>query len=132
MQQRALAIVILGALVVGLASVWRWPATQKRSCPQGALTLDDAGVVGCGPGAELPAGQALTLGLKLKLNRVTADDLALLPGVGPVLANELIERRTRLGRFRSWDEVDAVPGVGPQRLAMLKSRCELGLDDAGL
>lgn len=131
---RALAIVLLatGALALGVA-VWRWPSTAPAlDCPNGEVTLDDAGVAHCGPGTPLPAGQSLTIGKKLDLNRVTADELALVPGVGPQLAKALIDERARLGEFSSWEQVDAVSGVGASRLEALQRVCVLGGADGGL
>ncbi|MEW5739037.1 MAG: helix-hairpin-helix domain-containing protein [Myxococcota bacterium] len=127
MPQRALAIVLLAGLVIAVAAWWRWPSEAPGlDCPDGQVSLDDAGVARCGPGSPLPAGQALTVGQKLDLNAVSADDLSLLPGVGPELAKTLIEERARLGGFSSWEQVDAVPGVGPARLNTLQQACRLG------
>jgi len=126
-QQRALAVVLLAALALAVAAWWRWPAAQPAlDCPNGQVTLDPQGVAHCGPGAPLPAGQALTVGQPLDLNAVSEADLALLPGVGPELAKALVDERQRLGGFTSWDQVDAVPGVGPARLGTLQRACALG------
>ena len=57
---------------------------------------------------------------KLNLNAATAAELETLPGVGPKLAETLLEHRARRGRFASWAQVDSVPGVGPALLARLK------------
>ena len=37
----------------------------------------------------------------------------------------LVKERGELGRFRSWEEVDAVSGVGPAKLDILKRSAEL-------
>jgi competence protein ComEA len=125
--QRALAVVLLAALAVAVLAWWRWPSSGSAlDCPDGQVFLDDAGVVRCGPGAPLPAGQALTVGQPIDLNAATVDDLALLPGVGPELARALVDERQRLGHFTSWEQVDAVPGVGPARLETLQRACSLG------
>jgi len=126
MPQRALAVVVLAGLVVAVGAWWRWPASATPlDCPEGQVSLDDAGVARCGPGAPLPAGQALTVGQLLDLNAVSADELALLPGVGPELARALVGERQRLGGFTSWEQVDAVSGVGPARLETLRRACSL-------
>lgn len=67
----------------------------------------------------------MTLGTKLNLNRATLEDLRLLPGVGPSLAAALVKARTEQNGFHSWDEVNAVVGVGPAKLEMLKRSAEL-------
>jgi competence protein ComEA len=52
---------------------------------------------------------------------LTEAELARLPGVGAVAAHALVQSRP----FRSWDEVDAVRGVGPARLRLLRQATEL-------
>jgi competence protein ComEA len=50
---------------------------------------------------------------KLNLNTATAIELETLPGVGPVLANRIIQDREVNGRFKSVADLDRVSGVGP-------------------
>ena len=58
-------------------------------------------------------------GAKVSLN--TADLMALdtLPGVGPVLAQRILDWRTAHGRFTSVDELGEVSGIGEKVLAQL-------------
>lgn len=65
------------------------------------------------PGAGVPAGP-------ISLSTATADQLDTLPGVGPVLARQIIDHRTRHGGFRSVDELREVRGIGDRRLADLR------------
>lgn len=58
----------------------------------------------------------------LDLNRATAAELAELPGVGPVLGRRIVEHRSREGRFGEVDDLLAVPGIGPERLARVRAR----------
>ncbi|GAB4552250.1 MAG: hypothetical protein OHK0023_20030 [Anaerolineae bacterium] len=53
---------------------------------------------------------------QIRINSASAEELELLPGVGPVLAAAIIKHRTEHGRFRTLSDLDAVPGVGPARL----------------
>lgn len=120
--------------VLGFAAWWRWPSTAPAlDCDPSLVSLDDAGVARCGSSrGALPAGQALTVGQKVPFDRLTADELALLPGVGPSLAAELIAARNAKGRFCSWEEVDAVDGVGPARLEALQRLAEIPRCDGGV
>lgn len=127
MPQKALALVVMAALAVAAVVWWRWPASDAAlGCPGGAVHLDADGVARCGEGTKLPAAQALTVGQALDLNAVTADELALLSGIGPSLAAAIVAERGRLGRFADWEQVGAVAGVGPARLATLQAACVLG------
>ncbi|MFB1482199.1 ComEA family DNA-binding protein [Corallococcus sp. RDP092CA] len=85
------------------------------------MRLDPAGLATCGPGTAPTGAQALALGLKLDLNAASESELALLPGVGRDLARRLVDAREAQGRFTSWDDVDAVPGVGAARLETLRA-----------
>jgi competence ComEA-like helix-hairpin-helix protein len=64
-------------------------------------------------------GAALRDGRRLDPNRASADELELLPGVGPSLARRLVEERGRSGPFRSAPDLRRVPGVGERTLAKL-------------
>lgn len=56
----------------------------------------------------------------LDLNTATAEQLDALPGVGPVLAQRIVDWRTQHGRFGSVDELSNVSGIGDAKLADLK------------
>ncbi len=129
---RAIAVVLALAGLLGLAAAWRWPVTAPSlDCPDGGLVqLGPDGVATCQAGAPLPAGQALTLHQKFDCNTATEADFALVTGVGPSLAHELVAARD--GGFGSWEEIDAVSGVGETRLNALKAACEIRVMDAGV
>lgn len=54
------------------------------------------------------------------LNTATAEDLRRLPGVGPKRAEAILALRSRLGRFRSIDELMRVKGLGRKTLQRLR------------
>jgi len=64
--------------------------------------------------------QLLTLGLALDLNHATASDLEALPGIGPVLAQRIIDYRQSRGPFKNVDDLENVSGIGPKKLAQIK------------
>lgn len=126
-------LVLAIALAVGLGSWLEWPSPKPSlDCDPALVGLDDAGIARCGASGSLPAAQALTIGQKLDLNRCTADELALVPGIGSELAARIVEARAKRGQFSSWDEVDRVSGVGLTRLETLHQSVQLGEVDSGL
>lgn len=56
----------------------------------------------------------------LNLNTASTDELAELPGIGPGLAGRIVLYRTQNGPFRSIEALEAVPGIGPKRLAQVR------------
>jgi competence protein ComEA len=72
------------------------------------------------PDAPTGQGNRLRDGEPLDLNRASAAELELLPGVGPRLARDIVEARTRQGGFATVDALDRVRGIGPKKLAKLR------------
>ena len=121
----ALAPVLLAALAAGAWAQARWPdARPALDCPPERVRWvgeGAGGVARCDAGGVPPVSIRVGLGIRLPLNRAAESELARLPGVGAVAARALVQARP----FRSWDEVDAVRGVGPARLRMLQQGTEL-------
>jgi competence protein ComEA len=71
------------------------------------------------PGAEPGAGVA---GGLVDINTASAEQLDALPGVGPVLAQRIVDWRTAHGRFDSVDQLRDVDGIGAAKFAQLRDR----------
>ncbi|MFJ6629826.1 helix-hairpin-helix domain-containing protein [Streptomyces sp. NPDC091376] len=72
------------------------------------------------PGAVGPVGAGSAGGAPVSLNSATVEQLDTLPGVGPVLAQHIVDYRTEHGGFRSVDELREVNGIGDRRFADLQ------------
>jgi len=59
------------------------------------------------------------------LNSATVDQLDALPGVGPVLAQRIVDWRQQHGGFRQVEDLQQVPGIGARKFADLKSLVSL-------
>lgn len=57
---------------------------------------------------------------KVNLNHASVDELQALPGVGPVLAQRMVEWRKAHGRYRTVDELQEVKGIGKKRMEQLR------------
>lgn len=74
------------------------------------------GESGAAAGGSGTGGSAVAADGRINVNRADATALEALPGVGPVLAQRIVEFRDRNGPFASVDGLDAVKGVGPSVL----------------
>ena len=56
----------------------------------------------------------------IDLNRADVADLQRLPGIGPTIAQRIIEAREQRGRFEAIDELLTVPGIGAKKFDAIK------------
>ena len=69
------------------------------------------------PAASTTSATAVS---KVNLNRASVDELQSLPGVGPVLAQRMVEWRKAHGRYRTVDDLREVKGIGKKRMEQLR------------
>nr|WP_258040028.1 ComEA family DNA-binding protein [Streptomyces sp. SM1] len=101
------------------------PGTKTDALNRARFLVDGEQVVVGGPAAAGQAsgtagGAAAGPTAPVSLNTATLDQLDGLPGVGPVLAQHIVDHRTRNGGFRSVDELREVNGIGDRRFADLR------------
>jgi competence protein ComEA len=70
------------------------------------------------PGAAPPGSAGVP---KLSLGVATVEQLDQLDGIGPTLAQRIVDYRTEHGGFRSVEELREVEGIGEKRFATLRS-----------
>ena len=88
---------------------------QKVSDGQQVLVGLDVVAAGGGGGGASAGGL-------LDLNLATVDDFDGLPGIGPVLAQRIVDWRTEHGRFASVDQLQEVSGIGSAKYSSIKSK----------
>ncbi|KUO13965.1 DNA-binding protein [Streptomyces sp. DSM 15324] len=102
------------------------PGTSTEGLNRARFLVDGEQVVVGGPAPPEPAtapGPGAAPGAPsapVSLNTATVEQLDTLPGVGPVLAQHIVDHRTRNGGFRSVDELREVDGIGERRYADLR------------
>lgn len=74
--------------------------------------------------APIAHGQSRSTAV-LDLNAASASELETLPGVGPRLAQRIVQARATRGGFRSISELDDVRGVGPALIARWRDRLQI-------
>jgi len=59
---------------------------------------------------------------KINLNEATFDQLQTLPGVGPALAERILEHRHEVGKFKRIEEILNIKGMGEKKFQKIKDR----------
>jgi competence protein ComEA len=77
-------------------------------------------LAGAVPGAAAAALTAEAPGVKPSLGSATVEQLDEIDGIGPTLAERIVEYRTENGGFGSLDELQDVEGIGEKRLETLR------------
>ena len=90
-------------------------ASSGQGCEGQACTSTEGGVAGSDT-----EGQGL-----VNINTANATQLTQLPGVGPAIAQKIIDYRTANGPFTSVDDLTKVPGIGAAKLAQIKSHARV-------
>lgn len=73
-----------------------------------------------GPGTASGSGPAGGVDAPIHLSTATVEQLDEIDGIGPTLAERIIEYRDEHGGFRGLDELAQVDGIGEARLAALR------------
>jgi competence protein ComEA len=86
----------------------------------GVAGAPDAGSTSTAGASSAGSAGTAAPGAPLDLNAATVEQLDVLPGVGPVTAQRIVDWRTRNGRFASVDQLREVEGIGERRLGQLR------------
>ena len=81
----------------------------------GAVVTPGTGTAPGKPGAGSASGM-------VNINTASASDLEKLPGIGPALAQRIVEYRESHGPFASVDALTDVPGIGKAKLEALREQ----------
>lgn len=135
--RRPLALLLFALCILGLAGARQsglFNLSRQTIAPQKLAWRDDsvppglylvpadlapepAGTVA----AQLPARLAPLFFQPISLNQADEELLTTISGIGPVFARRIIEFRDQQGRINDIEELDAVKGVGPAKLKILKA-----------
>lgn len=74
--------------------------------------------------AKAGSGRNSSMMQRVRINSASAGELQQLPGIGPALAQRIVETRNS-GRFSSAEDLLRVPGIGKAKLAKLRNYVEV-------
>jgi competence protein ComEA len=69
---------------------------------------------------RMEARKLLAFSIPLDLNRISAEDLCLIPGIGESLAKDIVSHRERRKGFRSVEDLKNVKGIGDKKWKELR------------
>ena len=102
---------------------------EQVSVPKPGETIPAAGAAGAagsvGAGGARAGASAGVVGALIDLNRADVATLDGLPGVGPVLAQRIVDWRTEHKRFTTVDELGEVSGIGDKLLSQIRSKVKV-------
>ena len=104
--------------VTGLNRASKVVDGQKIYVPHVGEQQTVGDVAGSGPG-EASAGTSVVSDL-VNINTANAAELQTLSGVGPSMAQSIIDERTQNGPFASIDDLMRVSGIGEKKFAKIK------------
>src|SRR5262245_15077578 len=78
-----------------------------------------------------PLDRTGALAYRVDLNRAERAELLQLPGVGPQLADRIVQHRQEHGPFRSVNDLQRVHGIGPATVERLSGWVCVTSDEAG-
>lgn len=76
---------------------------------------------------KMEAASRLALGLPVDINTADRNELNLIPGIGEVLAENIVAMREKIGRFDKMEQLTKIKGIKERKLA--KIRPYLCVDD---
>ncbi len=104
---------------------------RQATSPQPLLTGTAILVAPSGQGIRtqlkpMDPAKKILYNIPLDLNKITAEELELIPGIGPGLAENIVRYRQGRGSFTRLDELLNISGIGTKKLRSLRRYLSVG------
>jgi comEA protein len=57
---------------------------------------------------------------RVSINTATAEEITIIPGIGPAISSRIVEYREKYGKFSTVDSLIKVKGIGPAKLEKMR------------
>ena len=108
------------------------PASQETQTPEAPEEIQEEAPLELEEAEQqTPQLSAPTEEAPLNLNTATQAELELLPGIGPVLAQAILDYRDSFGGFSTKEQLKEVSGIGEKRYAAVEALITVEVEDEG-
>jgi competence protein ComEA len=118
---RKIVLASVIVLVLGIAGGYAYVLWAKDDAPAALGTTDLDQALTTAPGTDAPVADGL-----VDLNAASATELEALPGIGPVLAERIVQWREDNGPFTDVEVLGEVSGIGDALMAQIRPRVRIG------
>ena len=107
------------------------PASQETQTPEAPQEIQEEAPLELEEAEQQTQLSAPTEEAPLNLNTATQAELELLPGIGPVLAQAILDYRDSFGGFSAKEQLKEVSGIGEKRYAAVEALITVEVEDEG-
>lgn len=107
------------------------PASQETQTPEAPEEIQEEAPPELEEAEQQTPLSAPTEEAPLNLNTATQAELELLPGIGPVLAQAILDYRDSFGGFSAKEQLMEVSGIGEKRYAAVEALITVEVEDEG-
>lgn len=107
------------------------PASQETQTPEAPEEIQEEAPPELEEAEQQTQLSAPTEEAPLNLNTATQAELELLPGIGPVLAQAILDYRDSFGGFSAKEQLMEVSGIGEKRYAAVEALITVEVEDEG-
>ena len=105
------------------------PASQETQTPEAPQETQEEAPLELEEAEQQTQLSAPTEEAPLNLNTATQAELELLPGIGPVLAQAILDYRDSFGGFSAKEQLKEVSGIGEKRYAAVEALITVEVED---